>query len=144
MAGAGDPTVKVGGASITSTEKTDQDISGNNSPAAPTNSHIIGRILDIVPSTGEGSAGPCDIHPCQAKVEVVSIENYGMNYHGQFQVGDIVPVTFVFTLSPTQDILPELNTHLPGLEKDRLFRAELFEKPGEFGNYKVKLYEKIQ
>lgn len=110
----------------------------------PTPSVILGRIASRWVDTSQVSSSTkaCQDHPCEAKIEVLSVERVGSDYHGQFEAGTIQRAHFIFTLSPTQDILPELNSSFPGLNEGDLFRAEVNYR--ELGPLKIGPYEKIE
>lgn len=109
---------------------------------APANSMITGEVVKVIPADkGLSSLDPCSTHSCRAKVKVLSVDRYGMNYHGQFEAGDVLQMSFEFTLSPTEGIFPVLDNPLPGLGEGSVFTAEVFERPGEEGDYRIKLYE---
>lgn len=119
------------------------DVAGGEDPApAPVNSLITGEVVKVIPpDKGLSSLDPCAVHPCRAKVKVLSVDRYGMNYHGQFEAGDVLEMGFEFTLSPTDGVFPMLQRPLPGLSEGSVFTAALFERPGEEGDYRIKLYE---
>lgn len=116
------------------------------SPSAegPTASVIIGRIASLWTDTSTASeATPaCLEFPCEAKVEILAIEQMGSSYHGQFEAGTIQLAHFIFSLAPTQDILPELNITLPGLKEGDLFRAQVNYR--EHGPLQIGSYERLE
>lgn len=106
------------------------------------NSVIKGKVVELTkPNTDFPLSSPCRTNPCKARIEILSIENKGQNYHDQFHVSDTLEIDFTYTLSPTRDIFPELNEHLPGLKKGEQLVAELFEHPDTDRPYRIKIYE---
>ena len=84
--------------------------------------------------------GICQKHVCYASIEIIQIIQNGQNYHGQFVKGDTIEAFFNFTLGNTQKLFPHLNKTLPGLKRDDIFLAELFEKQSSESMYNIQLY----
>jgi hypothetical protein len=113
-------------------------------PEGPTPSVILGRIASLWIDTAavENATTACQTHPCEAKVEVLAVEQMGSGYHGEFEAGTMLQAHFIFTLSPTENVLPELNTPLPGLKEGDYFRAEVNYR--EHGPLRIGSYERIE
>lgn len=109
----------------------------------PTHNQVIAKVLErrIDRQRFEGHH-PCNDHPCDALVEIVAITQLGMDFHGQIEEGMQVDVHFTYTLDPSDDLFPELNQPLPGLEEGAYFEAILLDDAQRPGGFVVKLYEK--
>ncbi len=108
----------------------------------PVNSSILGTIVDFAElDQPVAETSPCSKHPCRALVHVQNVLRFGSNYHGQFNPGDTIPITFAFTMAPTKDLFPEFNQHLPGLQPGDSFQAELLERGGVENSYTVQMYD---
>lgn len=119
-------------------DKSDEALMKGSKKGSPSNSVIIGRIVEIVAPNPQHDA-PCNEVSCRAKVELMAMTKYGASFHGQFSEGEIIEVYFMFTLEETSNRFPELNEPLPGLTENKFFEAELFEAEEE--GYSVKLYK---
>lgn len=91
-----------------------------------TTTGIIGTVISInKEKLSQDSNSPCSKVPCWANVRVDSILGIG---HGGplFSAGDTLKVNFVFTLlETTEDLIPNLDRRLPGLDIGEKFRANI-------------------
>ena len=109
---------------------------------SPFYSIIEGKVISITnPDDKLHVTSPCKTTPCNANIQILSIVSNGQNYHGQFHAKDTLNIYFSFTLSPTEEIFPELNQHLPGLNVGDIFTAQLYESPDANPPYRIKVYE---
>jgi len=114
----------------------------------PTGTIVIGKVVKtwLDADRFEGDGHPCDTHPCEAEIELMAVTQIGSDFHGQFEAGDVIKVHFDFTLDPTKDLFPELNTHFDGLTTGEFFKATLntpyaSDHPDQ---YRVGEYEKLK
>jgi len=119
-------------------DKEDEDLMKGPKKGSPSNSVIIGKIVEITPPD-LSQEFPCNEVSCLAKVELMAMSKFGSSFHGQYNEGQVLTVRFVFTLEQTSERFPELNEPLPGLDVNNFFEAELFES--EEKGYSVKLYK---
>jgi len=114
----------------------------------PTGTMVIGKVVKtwLDADRFEGDDHPCDTHPCEAEIELMAVTQIGSDFHGQFEAGDVLKVHFDFTLDPTKDLFPELNTHFDGLSIGEFFKSTLntpytSDHPDQ---YRVGEYEKLK
>ncbi len=99
-------------------------LDGQNIP--PGQCRIIGTIVSINEIKKTGNADdPCSKTPCQAVVRVDSVLGYGQGYVRPLAKSKEVPVTFRFTLSPTEKFFKNMTTTYPGLEEGSTFMADV-------------------
>ena len=83
---------------------------------APNRCRLIGTVAAIdstyKPVNPDDS---CAKAPCRATVRVESVLGYGPAFPQPLANGQLIPVTFAFTLSPTQNLLPNMTSSYPGL-----------------------------
>ena len=98
----------------------------------PNTCRLIGTVVSIDEEfrTG-GPDDPCSKAPCLAVVRIESIIGYGPAFGQPLAIGREIPVLFKFTVLPTEDFLPELSRHYPGLTTGSRFRADLESLPDQ-------------
>lgn len=89
----------------------------------PSNCRIIGTIESI--EDFRDDAGPCSTNHCIASVKIDRIAKRGMSFDSPIAKNDVIDLKFEFTLSPTDSLFPELNTHLPGLKIGNKFLGDI-------------------
>ena len=93
---------------------------------APGHCRIIGTIvsIDAIQKTGNAE-DPCSKEPCRAVVRVESVLGYGQGFIRPLSKSKEVPITFKFTLSPTNDLFQNMTKTYPGLEVGSKFLADV-------------------
>lgn len=119
-------------------DREQEEVMGNVQAAG--NSIVLGRLTSKRMMDGVDQDSPCAAVECMGSFEILSFIQYGANFHGQIEEGQIVEALFDFTLSDTKNAFPELNEPLPGLNVDDYFEAELFEDVDD-GSLTIRLYE---
>jgi len=113
-----------------------------NGGIPPDNCKMIGEVVKV--STERTSNGVCAENPCVATIKVVEILGYGSGFSTPLNIGQEITINFAFTLSPTNNLFPELNEPLEGLEEGDKFEALVIgsERMGEGKSYKIYAYKK--
>jgi hypothetical protein len=110
---------------------------------SPSSNVILGRVVSMwIDAANESAIEACKLNPCEAKVEILAVEQRGSLGYNALEAGTILPGYFEFTLSSTQYIFPELNHHLPGLKEGDIFRSEV--QLSEDGTLTIGRYLKIE
>src|SRR5947209_3055164 len=80
-----------------------------NTAIAPGTSRILGTIvrIDSLPSS-TNPADPCSKATCRALVRIDSAVGYGDGFPEVLESGDTLLATFVYTLSPTKNLITGL------------------------------------
>lgn len=104
---------------------------------------ILGRIVSLwINASNESAIEACQDHPCEAKVEILAVEQRSNAGFNALEAGTILLGYFEFTLSSTESIFPELNHHLPGLKEGDIFRSEV--QLTEQGTLTIGAYTRIE
>lgn len=113
----------------------DQKLARPGEPIPPNTCRIVGTIVGI-DSTLErsNSSDPCSKVPCRAAVRVDSILGYGQAFGRPLSRGEKISVKFVFTLSPTKDLIPNMSEFYPGLHVGSIFLANVESTIGTMGD----------
>lgn len=93
----------------------------------------------------KSNTDPCSKAPCMATISVDSVYGFGPGFSGSVSVGMTIEVTFPFTLGSTELLDIKTEKHLPGLEKDDRFMADM-ESRQVFGgatSYIIFTYDKL-
>lgn len=107
---------------------------------AASNSKVLAQLVSKSKMDGVSVESPCHATECIGSFEIKAFIQYGANFHGQLEEGQVVQAEFEFTLSETSGAFPELNHPLPGLSVGDYFEAELFENVDN-GSFTIRLYE---
>lgn len=99
----------------------------------PGTAHLYGTVMEIKRTRFySDTSNPCSKHPCRASVRIDSVAGYGVGFPEEFSRGQRIVVSFALTLDPTDTILPNLRSPLPGLETGSSFEADLYFNQGPF------------
>ncbi|MBN1406204.1 MAG: hypothetical protein JW956_00360 [Calditrichaceae bacterium] len=79
---------------------------------------------------------PCGKAPCYATIAIKQVLGYGSGFSQKLYKGQELEVNFKFTLSPTDEIVPDMQLGLPGLKIGNNFIADLEALPA-LGKSKV-------
>ena len=90
---------------------------------SPSTCRIIGTIESI--EDFKDDTGACSTNHCIASVKIEKITQRGMNFDSPIAKNDVIDLKFEFTLSPTDSLFPELDTHLPGLVIGNKFTGDI-------------------
>lgn len=77
----------------------------------------------------EDKEAPCGKVPCYATIVIKKVLGYGSGFSSKLYKGQELEVNFKFTLSPTDEIAPEMQLGLPGLKIGNDFIADLESMP---------------
>jgi hypothetical protein len=99
----------------------------------PNHCRIVGTVVSIEPGRSANPGDPCSKVPCQAIVRVEKVLEYGSSFLPPLSQGSLIRVHFVFTMSPTNNLFPDLKPPLPGLTEGTTFETELSNQ-GEGGD----------
>ncbi len=114
-----------------------------NNPDFPlTNTVITGKLVEIINTQNTyDKSSPCSKVPCDARIEVLTIEQRGKDYHGQFAVGDFIEVHFTFTTgAATKELFPNLDVRYPGVKDGKPFRAVITYNESKKPKYTITEY----
>ncbi len=82
----------------------------------PNHCRIVATVVAIDSSYRSGnSSDPCSKAPCRASVRVEEIVGYGPAFTRPLAVGEVIPVSFAFTVAPTKDLFPNMTQSYPGV-----------------------------
>jgi hypothetical protein len=116
--------LKEDGAAQDSTVNWDSGIIGT--PIPPNHCRIIGVVAAVEDIAASASAPEqCSQAPCWAIIRVESVLGYGSAFGSPLTHGSEILVHFPFTLMPTKEIFPQLDTQFPGLSAGSRFLADL-------------------
>jgi len=97
---------------------------------SPNHCRITGTILSIDDTFRTvNPKDPCSRAPCLAIVRIDKVHGYGSAFNKPLAVGNEITVLFKFSLSPTQNIVPNLERHYPGLSAGSSFQADMESPP---------------
>ncbi len=92
----------------------------------PSKCRIVGTIAAIDSTSRSIKADdPCSRIPCRASVRVDSVMGYGQGFPTAFSRSEEISVKFVFTLSPTRELFPNMSEFYPGLHVGSSFVADV-------------------
>lgn len=92
----------------------------------PNHCRVVGTVVAVKPDLkGSGANDPCGKAPCIATVKIDSVLGYGSAFGSSLGSGKEIEVRFTHTLSPTKEVLPEINPPLPGLAVGSQFQADV-------------------
>lgn len=92
----------------------------------PSKCRIVGTIAAIDSASRSTKADdPCSKIPCRASVRVDSVIGYGQGFPKAFSKSEEISVKFVFTLSPTRELFPNMSEFYPGLHVGSSFVADV-------------------
>lgn len=92
----------------------------------PNHCRMVGTVIAIKPSLeGRTATDPCGKAPCIATVRIDSVLGYGSAFGTTLSSGKEITIRFTHTLSPTKELLPEVNPPLPGLSVGSQFQADV-------------------
>jgi len=77
----------------------------------------------------EDKEAPCGKVPCYATIVIKEVFGYGSGFSPKLHKGQELEVNFKFTLSPTDEIAPDMQLGLPGLKIGNDFIADLESLP---------------
>ena len=98
---------------------------------------IVGTIKEIDSTKFlEDTEAPCGKVPCYATIIIKQVLGYGSGFSSKLAKGQELEVNFKFTLSPTNEIAPDMELDLPGLKIGNDFIADLEALPA-LGKSKV-------
>jgi|GEM_PF-1727190 len=119
--------------------------SGGSQSAAHKNSCIIkGKIIEIHAIQPDADTGHvCSKAPCKARLKVLELSQCGSAIANPFFAGDTIEAYFVFSLSPTTLVMPDLSPSYPGLTTGNSFSAAIEERiqPGNSVIYRIYGYQ---
>ncbi len=91
----------------------------------PNHARIVGKIIKVYPELSSNLDHPSSKVPYFAEIMIEEMKGMGMAFPGSLSRGKTIKVRFSFTLSPTIDHFPGLKNHLPGLNVNDRFSADL-------------------
>ncbi len=92
----------------------------------PNHCRVVATIVAIKPDLkGSTEKDPCGKSPCVATVKIDSVLGYGSAFGSTLGSGKEIELRFTHTLSPTKEILPDINPPLPGLAVGSRFQADV-------------------
>jgi hypothetical protein len=93
---------------------------------APNQCRLVGTVVAIDSTfTTADPDDPCAKAPCRATVRIETVLGYGPAFLRPLANGEEIPVTFMFTLAPTQDLVANLSRSYPGLRLGAKFLADV-------------------
>ena len=115
---------------------------------APGHCRIIGKVIAISPEREANATNICGKTPCRAKIKIEKVIGYGHSFNETLAVGEEINAYFIFSLKPTEKLLPDLTTPLPGLKIGSSFQADIEPSTEVAGAtnvswYLVKIYQLI-
>lgn len=93
--------------------------------ASPGEVLIMGTLLQVDTLRAERPTDPCSRNPCYATIRIDSVLEYGSGFPRPLSSGEELSARFAFTLSPTDDVLPELSEPFPGMSEGDAFQAKM-------------------
>lgn len=112
---------------------------------APGHCRIIAKVIAISPEPEANATGICAQTPCRAKVKIQKIIGYGHSFNQTLAVDQEINAYFVFSLKPTEKLLPNMTTPLPGLKVGSSFQADISPSTEVAGTsvpwYRVAVYQ---
>ena len=73
----------------------------------------------------ESLTDPCSKFYCKAAIRIDSVQGYGSAFVRPLNAGDVVPITFLYTLAPSRRAYPDMKPELPGLDRGDSFVADI-------------------
>ncbi len=93
---------------------------------SPNFARIEGTIVSIDPEpVTKRQNDPRSKAPGRARIKIDKVLGYGSAFPGIISSGKEIDVVFKYTLSPTKDLFENMEKHLPGLEVNSKFKADL-------------------
>lgn len=80
-----------------------------------------------------------------ARIKILAVLERGRGFEGEVFKGKELLAHFPYTLSPTQELFPSLQTHFPGLREGENFEAEIvsrMRKGSEQPEFVIHTYKK--
>jgi len=111
---------------------------------SPNTFEIAGTIKEILEIESNNSDDICTKVACKAKVSLDQILGYGSGVNVSLAEGQIIEIKFLYTLSNTKTIFPELRQPLEGLSVGDSFQAIVMvsDGVGEKNIFEIGIYEK--